>query len=116
MKSSAYLSETLTDPKTALSQEPNDTSFQKAHNITTSRWAYLDRPENALIARRYAAAMSGSARLQPPEAIVAGKKTFVLLRNMYSVSAVQVMIGVQYLKAGFLSTLVAISEALFVKL
>ena len=70
MKSGAYLAQTLTDPKTAFSEEPNETTIQRAFNFTGSRWDFLERPENVIIARRYASAMNGMSRMQPPEAVV----------------------------------------------
>ncbi|KAF7791494.1 hypothetical protein EIP86_002510 [Pleurotus ostreatoroseus] len=70
MKSGAYLSQTLTDPVTAHSKDPNETSIQKAFRFEGTRWEFLERPENLFMFRRYGAAMSGAARLQPPWAVL----------------------------------------------
>ncbi|KAJ3519830.1 hypothetical protein NM688_g9245 [Phlebia brevispora] len=70
MKSGAYLSQTLTDPATAHSKDPNQTSIQKAFRFEGTRWEFLERPENLFMFRRYGAAMSGAARLQPPWAVL----------------------------------------------
>ncbi|THG98942.1 hypothetical protein EW026_g3332 [Hermanssonia centrifuga] len=70
MKSAAYLSDTMTDPKTAHSQDPNETSIQKAFRFEGTRWEFLERPENLFMFRRYGAAMSGAAKLQPPWAVL----------------------------------------------
>ncbi len=73
MKSAAYLSDTMTDPKTAHSQDPNETSIQKAFRFEGTRWEFLERPENLFMFRRYGAAMSGAAKLQPPWAVLTSK-------------------------------------------
>lgn len=73
MKSGAYLSQTLTDPVTAHSQDPNETSIQRAFRFEGTRWEFLERPENLFMFRRYGAAMSGAAKLQPPWAVLTSK-------------------------------------------
>ena len=70
MKSGAYLSSTLTDPVTAHSQDPNTTSIQRAFHFEGTRWEFMERPENLFMFRRYGAAMSGAAKLQPPWAVL----------------------------------------------
>lgn len=84
MKSGAYLSQTLTDPATAHSKDPNETSIQKAFRFEGTRWEFLERPENLFMFRRYGAAMSGAARLQPPWAVLTSKLLLSDTRLLHS--------------------------------
>lgn len=72
MKACAYLPETLTDPKTAFSEEPSQSAVQLALGTDKALWDYYDTPEGKERGQRFAIVMSGANKLQPPETIVTG--------------------------------------------
>ncbi|KAI5119658.1 hypothetical protein M0805_007749 [Coniferiporia weirii] len=72
IKSNVYMKEILTNPETAFSEEVNETGFQKFFNTKISQWDYYETPEGKYRRERFAVAMSGTKKLQPPEAILSG--------------------------------------------
>ncbi|KAF8351882.1 S-adenosyl-L-methionine-dependent methyltransferase [Amanita rubescens] len=58
-KASAYLWETVSDPKTAKSGEPNEAPFSRAIGNGKTFWQWLEQPKNAFIQHRFDIAMSG---------------------------------------------------------
>ncbi|KAJ3558401.1 hypothetical protein NM688_g947 [Phlebia brevispora] len=73
MKSSSYLPETLFDPKTASSGEPNTAAFTKAHHTSQSFYAWFDLPGHEYNARRFNMAMKG---LRSPMASEAMRQSY----------------------------------------
>ena len=72
-KSVANFQDVLFDPKTAFSEEVNETGFQKALGIDVDQWSYYESPEGQYRGSRFAAAMSASSKLHPPQAVLSGK-------------------------------------------
>lgn len=88
MKACAYLPETLTDPKTAFSEEPSQSAVQLALGTDKALWDYYDTPEGKERGQRFAIVMSGANKLQPPETIVTGTcscfmKSIAALKHAY---------------------------------
>lgn len=63
MKSSAYMPETLFDPKYTNSDEPNEVAFNLAYSTNLTTFAWFELPENAYILRRFGLAMNGGQQL-----------------------------------------------------
>ena len=63
----------LFDPKTAFSEELNETGIQKALNIKIDQWSYYDTPEGRYRSDRFNVAMSGASKLHPPQAVLIGE-------------------------------------------
>ena len=63
----------LFDPKTAFSEEHNESGLQKALNTGFDMWAYYDTPEGKYRGQRFSAAMSGANKLHPPLAVIVGE-------------------------------------------
>ncbi|THH07842.1 hypothetical protein EW145_g3108 [Phellinidium pouzarii] len=57
IKAAICLKDIMLDPKTALSEEDNETGFQKALGTTKSQWEYYDSPEGAFRRERFSVAM-----------------------------------------------------------
>ena len=72
MKAGACLPVTLTDPKTAFSEEPSESAVQRALRTDLTLWEYYDSPEGRDQGQRFAIFMAGANKLQPPEAIITG--------------------------------------------
>jgi len=70
-KASAVLFENLTDPKTAFSDNPIHSPFQRAFKHDLSMYEWYELPENAYRRRRFGIGMMGAAALQG-EAILSG--------------------------------------------
>ena len=72
LKSMSYLPETLLDPDIAFSEEPNETSFQRALGTQLDNWEYYDSGSKLASYRRdrFSIAMSGTNKLYAPKAIV----------------------------------------------
>lgn len=70
MKAGSWLTEALTDPATAKSEEPEHASVCRALGITEPLWNWWDRPENDIRRRRFGSAMSGTNKIQPPKTIL----------------------------------------------
>ena len=64
--------ETLTDPKTALSEEPTQGSIQRALGTDLNLWEYYDTPDGEKRGQRFGVVMAGANKLQPPEAVITG--------------------------------------------
>ncbi|KAG6868849.1 hypothetical protein C0993_008978 [Termitomyces sp. T159_Od127] len=67
-KASAYAWETLADPATAKSGDPNASPFSRAFNTTETMWELFARDE--MRARRFNIGMRGVQALQPTDAIL----------------------------------------------
>ena len=57
MKGAAYAVETLTDPKTSHSQEPEDSPLARGFGKRMALFDWYDLPENAFRRRRFGNAM-----------------------------------------------------------
>jgi hypothetical protein len=71
-KASAYLWETVSDPKTAKSGEPNEAPFSRAIGNGKTFWQWLEQPKNAFIQHRFDIAMSGIQALTSNAVILSG--------------------------------------------
>ncbi|EIN06883.1 O-methyltransferase [Punctularia strigosozonata HHB-11173 SS5] len=71
-RSSCLTAETLTDPKTAHSQEPTDSPFNRYFNTKTPVFEWLQAPENRLRGIRFNIAMDGVNKLDDGESILRG--------------------------------------------
>ncbi|TCD71006.1 hypothetical protein EIP91_000504 [Steccherinum ochraceum] len=71
-KSSAYISETLLDPKTAHSTEAGATPFNRSFQTDLTFWEWLELPENKHELRLFSMAMRGASKLFPSDAILKG--------------------------------------------
>ncbi|KAJ3517445.1 hypothetical protein NLJ89_g507 [Agrocybe chaxingu] len=67
-KGSAYAWETLADPATVKSGEPDASPFARAIGRKETLWQFYERPENAFKQRRFNIGMQGIQALQPPDA------------------------------------------------
>ncbi|KAF8990766.1 O-methyltransferase [Cyathus striatus] len=72
VKGAAYLTETLTDPKTAYSVEPNETPWNIAYKTDIPLFAWYDKPENEMHQKRFSAAQAGTTKMEPADAILTG--------------------------------------------
>ena len=72
-KASAHAWETLADPNTAKSGDPDLSPFARAMGRKETFWQFFQRPENEFRQRRFAIAMQGIQALQPPDACLSGK-------------------------------------------
>ncbi|OCH84738.1 O-methyltransferase [Obba rivulosa] len=61
LKSAAYLSDTLTDPRTASSYEPTESAFNRAFGTPNGMFEWYEQPENAFRLRRFNAGMRATA-------------------------------------------------------
>ncbi|KAF5380105.1 hypothetical protein D9615_006248 [Tricholomella constricta] len=66
-KMTSQLLENLKDPKTARSDEPIHTPFNRAFNVDTPFYVWFETPEQSYRRRRFAIAMHGIAQMQPPD-------------------------------------------------
>lgn len=71
-KASAYLLESMTDPRTAFSHEPTHAPFQRAFQIDVGMYAWHERPEQEYRRKRFSLAMSGRAVFNDAD-LLAGK-------------------------------------------
>lgn len=71
-KSSAYLNEALSDPDTGDSEDVVHTPFNRAFNVDTPFWDWLEVPEQESRLKRFGLAMRGVQTLQPADAILSG--------------------------------------------
>ncbi|KAJ7720965.1 S-adenosyl-L-methionine-dependent methyltransferase [Mycena maculata] len=69
-KASAYAWETLADPATVRSGDPEASPFARAMGRPETLWKYYERPEGGLKHRRFNIGMQGIEALQPPDAIL----------------------------------------------
>ncbi|KDR83075.1 hypothetical protein GALMADRAFT_263497 [Galerina marginata CBS 339.88] len=67
-KASAYAWETLADPMTAKSGEPDASPFARAMGRKETLWQFYERPEEAFRQRRFGIAMQGVKAFQPAAA------------------------------------------------
>ncbi|KAH7103685.1 O-methyltransferase [Auriculariales sp. MPI-PUGE-AT-0066] len=72
LKSSGYLTEVLTDPKTAASGAPEISAFSVSHGTSHGFWEYLEEPGNEAKLERFGLAMSGAKRMAPDVLILQG--------------------------------------------
>lgn len=91
-KGSAYLAEVLLDPKKSTSEDPKDAPMmvcrsclcygtlhssrrrvQLAFKSSKPSWEWYEEPGNEYRLKRFAAAMEGTSRADPPNAIHLGK-------------------------------------------
>ncbi|KAJ3555091.1 hypothetical protein NM688_g2768 [Phlebia brevispora] len=70
LKVSGYLAETIMDPHTSLSEEANETAFNKAFGTTLSGFAWVELPENHLRLKRFTIGMKGTQNMVPPGIIL----------------------------------------------
>ncbi|KAF9494774.1 O-methyltransferase [Pleurotus eryngii] len=73
-KGSAYLAEVLLDPKKSASEEPQDAPMMLAFKSSKPSWEWYEEPGNEYRLKRFAAAMEGSSKADPPNAIHLGFK------------------------------------------
>lgn len=66
----------MIDPKFAHSEEPNETTFNKAYKTTDTYWEHWDRPENLRSRRAFNVAMKFLTATQPAAAIVQCESRF----------------------------------------
>ena len=72
MKSSSYLTESLLDPKTAMSQEPHEVAFNLAFKTDLPIWEWFEAKGNEHRLLRFGIAMEGGKRVASPTAILKG--------------------------------------------
>ncbi|KAK0200674.1 O-methyltransferase [Desarmillaria ectypa] len=71
-KSSAYLTEVLLDKKLGYSDDHKDCPFSYAYKTEKHMFEWYDDPGNEFRLKRFASAMEGAAKLDPPNAILSG--------------------------------------------
>ncbi|KAF7792890.1 hypothetical protein EIP86_003991 [Pleurotus ostreatoroseus] len=72
LKSSGWLPETIMDKVVGVSQEPNETSFNKAHDTQLSIFPWWELPGNAYRYKRFEVGMQGIQSRTSPGAIIEG--------------------------------------------
>jgi len=72
-KASAYLWETVSDPKTAKSGEATETAFSRAVGNGRAYWDFIGQPENAYKQRRFDIGMRGTQMFATAAPIIAGE-------------------------------------------
>lgn len=70
--SSPHLLENLKDPATANSDEPNCAPFNRAFKVDVPLWVWYDHPEQSYRRERFALAMHGASKMQPPDILLNG--------------------------------------------
>ena len=78
-KGVAHFQDVIFDPKTAFSEEVNETGFQRALGTDLDQWAYYDTAEGQYRGKRFAAAMSAASKLHPPQAVLTGEPDLAVL-------------------------------------
>lgn len=81
MKAAACLPETMTDPISALSEEPTQCAVQRALGTDKALWDYYGTPEGKVQGQRFGVVMAGANKLQPPEAVITGNYRFCLTQR-----------------------------------
>lgn len=81
LKASAYLLENLTDPKTAFSEEPDESALNRAFGTNITMWEWFEQPENALRLKRFGVGMKGTVEAHNPKAILDRKTIFLRLAS-----------------------------------
>ncbi|PFH49323.1 hypothetical protein AMATHDRAFT_147951 [Amanita thiersii Skay4041] len=71
-KGSAFMTDVLLDPVSGHSEAPEHAPLCVAFKTNKPSWEWYEEPENAFRLKRFAAAMAGSAKLDPPNAILQG--------------------------------------------
>ncbi|KAG6909480.1 hypothetical protein DXG01_017202 [Tephrocybe rancida] len=69
-KSSGYLMENMTDPKTSHSYEPQHSPLQRALGFDTNFWDFHSRPDNTYRLRRFGIAMKGATVMDLPNLLL----------------------------------------------
>ena len=64
-KASSLLYESLSDPATASSEDPEHTAFTRAFESSSTIWSYLAEPKNIARLKRFNIAMNVSANMNP---------------------------------------------------
>lgn len=72
MKGSSYLTESLLDPKTAMSQEPNEVALNLAFKTDLPIWEWFEAKGNEHRLLRFGIAMEGGKRAASLTAILEG--------------------------------------------
>lgn len=72
MKTAAYLVETLFDPVTGHSEEPNEAAFQRAHRSPLPCYEWLEQPENILSLRKFPNAMRATTHYNSDTVVTQG--------------------------------------------
>ncbi len=78
-KSSAYLYETLSDPLSAFSNEPNQAAFNKGFNTNKTLWEFYEDPAQSARLYRFNIGMQGLQRMQPIEQLRDCTSSFILI-------------------------------------
>ena len=73
MKGSAYLYETLSDPKMAFSGEANEAALCKALNTNLACWDFFEQPDQKERLNRFGVAMQGMSKLEPLDVTTKGE-------------------------------------------
>ncbi|EJD40316.1 O-methyltransferase [Auricularia subglabra TFB-10046 SS5] len=73
-KTSAFLSDALTDPAMAAADAPNAAAFNLAWKTDMDYWSWLDSPNNKKYLERFSIAMSATRQLTPEGEILNGFK------------------------------------------
>lgn len=76
------MTEALTDPKTAHSDEPAHTAFNRAFNTTDNYWTWVGQPGNEYRNTRFIVGMSGVSKLDRDENILQGGHIAAVLQHI----------------------------------
>lgn len=74
LKASTAFSDILSDLAASHSGDPTKTAFNRAFQTDLPYWTWLSSPENAYLRERFAIAMEGVSKLNPPSAILHGAR------------------------------------------
>ncbi len=83
-KSSAYLYETLSDPLSAFSNEPNQAAFNKGFNTNKTLWEFYEDPAQSARLYRFNIGMQGLQRMQPIEQLRDCTSSFILIDSGFN--------------------------------
>jgi hypothetical protein len=72
LRSSTLVADVMNDPKTAKSEEPTDSPFNRYFNTKESIFQWLQAPENKLRCTRFNIAMDGLSKLDDNQSILRG--------------------------------------------
>lgn len=67
------MTEAFKNPQTSHSVRPSEAPWNIAFNTSKPLFEWFDQPENKDRAERFSFALAGAARMEPPNAILAGK-------------------------------------------
>jgi hypothetical protein len=77
LRSSTLVADVMNDPKTAKSEEPTDSPFNRYFNTKESIFQWLQAPENKLRCTRFNIAMDGLSKLDDNQSILRGDWTLL---------------------------------------